>query len=186
MSAMQHRPWIALSVVVALIAAAVAAFAFGAYNFAADAPHSRLVSDFIDFARERSVAMRAEEIHVPELDDAKKISQGARHYTEMCTGCHLAPGAADNEMRRGMYPKPPILVAMKARDPKQQFWIVKHGLKMSGMPAWGITHSDDEIWAIVAFLQKIPQLSPAQYRALTTETHEEDEHEHGGTVEEPH
>jgi mono/diheme cytochrome c family protein len=155
------------AVIVAVIAFPAAFISLGAYNFAADAPHTQLVVDLIDYARDRSVEERARDVTVPSLEDPKMIAAGAGHYAEMCTGCHLAPGMADNEMRPGMYPKPPALATMAAEDPAERFWIIKHGLKMSGMPAWGVTHSDDEIWAIVAFLQKLPSLSPEQYRAMT-------------------
>jgi mono/diheme cytochrome c family protein len=160
------------AVIVAVIAFPAAFISLGAYNFAADVPHTRLVVDLIDYARDRSVEERARDVKVPKLDDPKMIAAGADHYSRMCTGCHLAPGMADNEMRPGMYPKPPILAAFPPDDPAQQFWIVKHGLKMSGMPAWGVTHSDQEIWAIAAFLQKLPSLTPEQYKAMTASSAE--------------
>jgi len=42
--------------------------------------------------------------------------------------------------------------------------IIKRGIKMSGMPAWGPTHSEEELWALVAFLKLLPTMSTAQYR----------------------
>lgn len=153
-----------LLVVVAMAAVVIGS---GAYNFAADAPHTALVAKAIAIARERSVEVRASAINVPALGDPRMIAEGAEHYAAMCTGCHLAPGMHENEMRPGLNPKPPILASMPAEDPGEQFWIVKHGLKMTGMPAWGVTHSDEEIWNIVAFLQTLPGMSPARYRALT-------------------
>jgi len=97
----------------------------------------------------------------------------------MCTGCHLAPGMTENEMRPGMNPKPPQLASIPALAPATQFWIIKHGIKMTGMSAWGVTHPDQEIWNMVAFLQRLPTLSPQQYHALTSASaghHEHDEH----------
>jgi hypothetical protein len=117
---------------------------------------------------------------------------GAEHYAEMCTGCHLAPGMKDTEIRAGLYPRPPNLVEHGAhRKPAEMFWIIKHGLKMTGMPAWGVTHDDQGIWGIVAFLQKLPDLSPQQYEELVTQgraaghTHggEEPGHSHDGASE---
>jgi mono/diheme cytochrome c family protein len=78
----------------------------------------------------------------------------------------------DSEIRPGLYPKPPVLAKRLESDPSRDFWIIKHGIKMSGMPAWGYTHDDDTIWAIVAFLQKLPKLSSAEYQTLTAETNE--------------
>src|ERR1700680_3403692 len=89
------------SVVIAFIAAGFAVIYFGAYNFGADSPHTRLVFDLIEYARDRSVAVRAGGIDVPNLSDPKLIAEGAGHYDKMCTGCHLAPGMPENEMRPG-------------------------------------------------------------------------------------
>jgi mono/diheme cytochrome c family protein len=144
----------------------------GAFDVAADSPDGALTRHLFAFARERSIDVRAEGIEVPKLDKPEMIAEGAEHYSAMCTGCHLAPGLGENEIRPGLNPKPPVLAAFPAEDPAEQFWIVKHGIKMTAMPAWGATHSDAEIWNIVAFLQKLPKLSPAQYRALTAHAHD--------------
>jgi mono/diheme cytochrome c family protein len=157
---------IAISVAI-LIAAAAAMVVSGAYDVAADAPHTAVVARAIAFARERSIEVRVSTIKVPALSDPKMIAEGAEHYAAMCTGCHLAPGMKENEMRPGMNPKPPVLASLGHGDPREQFWIIKHGIKMTGMPAWGVTHSDEEIWNIVTFLQKLPAMSPGRYRALT-------------------
>jgi mono/diheme cytochrome c family protein len=97
----------------------------------------------------------------------------------MCTGCHLAPGLPENEMRPGLNPKPPLLAHGAPGDPAEEFWIVKHGIKMTAMPAWGRTHSDAEMWNIVAFLQLLPKLSPQQYRALVAKAAGHHQHEMG-------
>ena len=140
----------------------------GVFNVAADDPHWGVTSRLIETARDRSIASRTKDIAVPaNLSDEKLVASGAGEYAEMCTGCHLAPGMQDTEMRTGLYPKPPNLAEPGARlAPAQQFWIIKHGLKMTGMPAWGLTHDDEIIWSIVAFLQKLPELSPAKYKEL--------------------
>ena len=96
--------------------------------------------------RERSIAARAAGLTVPNLADPALIAFGAEHYAGMCTGCHLAPGVGDTEMRQGLYPKPPNLSERRDRSPAESFWIIKHGLKMSGMPAWGVSHDDEAIW----------------------------------------
>jgi mono/diheme cytochrome c family protein len=83
----------------------------------------------------------------------------------MCTGCHLAPGMRESELRAGLYPKPPVL-ANEHVDPRHAFWIIKHGIKFTGMPAWGATHDDDTIWSIVAFVHKLPGMTPAQYKDI--------------------
>jgi mono/diheme cytochrome c family protein len=166
----------ALLIAVLLVAAGVAVS--GVYNVAADEPHFGLTRDVIGYVRDRAVAMRSAGIAVPKLSDPGMIADGASDYDEMCTSCHLAPGLAENEMRPGLNPKPPVLASLPPGNAAEQFWIVKHGIKMSGMPTWGVTHSDAEIWNIVAFLQKLPSLSPAQYRAAVASAASHHDHDH--------
>ena len=154
-----------VTVVILIIAAAIYA-ALGFYDIGADAPHLGVTKSIIGFVRDRSVAARVGNINVPSLNEPGRIADGASDYDAMCTSCHLAPGMPENEMRPGLYPKPPKLAAIPAAPPAVQFWIIKHGIKMSGMSAWGKTHSDDEIWNMVAFLQKLPKLTPGQYKML--------------------
>jgi len=140
--------------------------ALGVYDVGADAPHWGVTRAFIGYVIDRSTDAHGDDVVVPSnLSDPKRIADGASDYDAMCTGCHLAPGMAENEMRPGLYPHPPRL-AMFQGEAGEQFWIIKHGIKMSAMPAWGKTHSDEEIWNMVAFLQRLPKLSPAQYQAL--------------------
>ena len=85
----------------------------------------------------------------------------------MCVDCHLAPGMDSSEIRQGLLPKPPKLQEVVDEwKPAELFWIIKNGVKMTGMPAWGPTHSDAKIWAIVAFLEKLPHMTAAQYQEM--------------------
>ncbi len=166
---MNRAATIVVTIVVAAFFAAIAVVAIvvsGAFNVAADAPDSALMHMIVAYTRERAIDVRAEGIAVPPLDKPAMIAEGAAHYDAMCTGCHLAPGLRENAMRPGMNPKPPALATLPPEGAAEQFWIVKHGIKMTAMPAWGLTHSDADIWNIVAFLQKLPGLSLEQYRAL--------------------
>src|SRR5882672_7184081 len=169
-----------LSALVLLLIAGVIAYS-GIYNVAADAPHWTLTSRFIESTRDRSIASQAAGISVPaNIADEKLITIGAGEYAEMCAECHLAPGMEQTELRAGLYPMPPKLSSAGIhRSAAQQFWIIKHGLKMSGMPAWGLTHDDERIWTMVAFLQKLPGLSPAAYQELI-EAGEGGHHHHEG------
>lgn len=156
----------------------------GQYNVAADAPHWAVTTQALATIREHSIAARAADLTVPNLADPALIALGAEHYAGMCTGCHLAPGMGDNEMRQGLYPKPPNLSERRDRSPAESFWIIKHGIKMSGMPAWGVTHDDETIWGMVAFLQQLPTMDPAAYAALAqgdgAADHGHEAHAHGG------
>lgn len=139
----------------------------GAYNIAADAPHTGPVYWLLINVRERSIAVRANGITLPaDLGDQKRIAAGAGLYNEMCTSCHLGPGLERTEISQGLYPRAPELARGVAISPAEEFWVIKHGIKMTAMPAWGPTHNDTLIWDMVAFLQKLPKLTPAQYQVL--------------------
>ena len=74
------------------------------------------------------------------------------------------------DIANGLYPKPADLTnAAQRYTPGELFWILKNGIKMSGMPAW-IDHSDDELWATVAFLEKLPAMGEADYGKLVMES----------------
>jgi mono/diheme cytochrome c family protein len=152
---------------VVLVGVAAVAIYAGLYNIAADIPHTQPVYWLLDTVRERSVATRAQSIAIPNnLDDANRVSRGAGQYAEMCSGCHLAPGMKRTEISRGLYPRAPELRRKTDLTPAEQFWIVKHGVKMTGMPAWGVTHDDELLWDLVAFVRKLPELTPEQYETL--------------------
>lgn len=138
----------------------------GTYDIGQDSPHWGVTRSVIATFRDHSTEHHAQGIQVPNLDDPKMIAAGAQHYAENCAMCHLAPGMPDSEIRHGLYPKPPNLTRF-APDPAEAFWIIKHGIKFTGMPAWGPTHSDAMIWDMVAFLQKQPRMSEAEFRKLT-------------------
>ena len=136
----------------------------GGYNIAADAPHTRPVLWVLQTVRDRSIAARAGDIVVPaDLSSASRIAAGAGLYNEMCSGCHLGPGLEPSEISHGLYPRAPELSQGSPLGPAAKFWVIKHGIKMTGMAAWGKTHSDELIWDMVAFLRKMPTLSAAQY-----------------------
>jgi mono/diheme cytochrome c family protein len=146
-----------------------AAFLFsGVYDIGADVPHTKPVFWLIDHFRNRSVDAHAESVKPPpNLADPRRVTDGARLYAEMCTGCHLAPGLKRTELSRGLYPKPPQLAYGTDLTQAQQFWVIKHGIKLTGMPSWGKSHTDDDIWNLVAFLKKLPDLDPDQFKAIT-------------------
>jgi len=179
----------ALLVAGALVASASAFIYTGIFNVAADAPHYPFTYAIMETVRSRSIATRAKDLQPPALDDATLIATGARHYAAMCSGCHLSPDkTTDSEIRAGLYPKPPDLTKHLHASPAEAFWVIKHGIKMSGMPAWGKTHDDSSIWGLVAFLQKLPELTAAEYQALAKtdgqshHQHTHDQHDHKGAA----
>jgi mono/diheme cytochrome c family protein len=149
----------------------------GVYNVAADDPHWSMTYRILDTARTRSIATRAARIEVPPLDDPELIKSGAGNYAAMCVTCHLAPGASDTELSLGLYPTPPTWSELGQVDPREAFWVIKHGIKMSGMPAWGKSMDDQYLWGMVALLQQFPRMTAADYEALVTAS---PGHSHGG------
>jgi mono/diheme cytochrome c family protein/ketosteroid isomerase-like protein len=123
------------------------------------------VHALLELLREHSIAARASGIEVPLLDEEALIRAGAGNYDAMCSGCHLAPDMAETEVSRGLYPAPPKLALSGIADPAAAFWTIKHGIKASGMPAWGRSMQDTDIWGMVAFLQKLPKMTSQDYRA---------------------
>ncbi len=155
----------------------------GVYNVAADAPHTQPVYKLLDTVRERSVQARASRLSPPaDLASEARIRQGAGNYEAMCVGCHLAPGMDATELSRGLYPAPPNL-SRETVDAAEAFWTIKHGIKASGMPAWGHSMPDEYIWNLAAFVRAMPKLDAAQYRALVDSS---DGHSHGGGETKPH
>jgi cytochrome c553 len=141
--------------------------ASGLYNIAASRDHFALVAWFLEFAMRRSVATHSWPITAPPLHDSDLVRLGAGHFHGGCVPCHGAPGEARNPIVASMLPSPPDLAhAVSIWSDVELFWIVKHGLKYTGMPAWVAQRRDDEVWAVVAFLRELPNLDAAQYRAL--------------------
>jgi len=174
------------TIAIVLLLALAAGFGFvysGVYDVAASQPDSAVTRWLLTTTRNRSIDRQAAGIAVPALTDPKLVQEGFEHYHEMCTGCHLAPGMDSSEMREGLNPEPPVLAKLvPGSNPARLFWVIKNGVKMSGMPAWGASHSDDMIWAMVAFLERLPQMTPAEYQAmekqLPAEASDEDAHGH--------
>ncbi|MBT9567198.1 MAG: cytochrome c [Thiobacillus sp.] len=152
----------------------------GRIDVAADTPHSAATFRLIEIARDKAIDRQARGVSVPaDLADDERIRRGAGNYAAMCVECHLAPGKTSSEIRRGLYPEPPDLSReAEPNEAAKQFWVIKHGIKASGMPAWSKGGIEDAaIWDMVAFLQKMPTLDAAQYTALVAAS---DGHSHGG------
>ncbi len=137
------------------------------YNVAATAPHNPAIRWALHTTMHNSVTARAEDITAPQRFDEDQVRKGLEHFGETCVECHGAPGVKPSEVGRGLRPEPPDLAeAVKEWAPPQLFWIVKNGVKMTGMPAFGPTHTDEDLWAVVAFLGRLPDMSPEDYRAM--------------------
>lgn len=142
----------------------------GVLNLAASTPHPQGWASFLHFAFQRSVAFHSRNLDPPaEIRSAALIEKGATHYDRVCSNCHGAPGMGQNPIALSMRPQPQYLMgsSLKEYTPSELFWIVKHGVKYSAMPAWPAGDRDDEVWAMVAFLGAMKNMNYQQYRDIT-------------------
>ena len=155
------------TLLVAAVLVAVGGLIFmytGFYPIAADRPHFDIVRWALQTGRTRSVQFHSRHITAPVLRDATLIRHGLPLFREHCEPCHGAPGVGPKQMGRGINPTPPpLMTAVLEWTDEQVYWIIVHGLKMSGMPAFGARLSEMDAWAITAFLRRIPWLSPEEY-----------------------
>jgi cytochrome c553 len=141
--------------------------ASGIMSIKASSRHWAMTRWFLDFAKERSVATHSLGIKPPELDLEWRVLKGAGHFEVGCRPCHGGPDIPSPRIPHAMTPIPPPLGADLADwKPAELFYIVKHGIKFTGMPAWPAKDRDDEIWDVVAFLRKLPGLDARSYRRL--------------------
>ena len=157
---------------------------FGVYDVSATHPHWPVSYWLMETVRERSVQARAAGITPPQgMTSEANVNVGTEHFAAHCAVCHGAPGVPRGEIADGLYPRPADLRnSVKRYTPGELFWIVKNGIKMSGMPSWS-DHSDDELWATVAFLEKLPTMNEEDYRRLVMASIRSGGgmHHHGGT-----
>src|SRR6516225_12297188 len=151
----------------------------GLYDIAATTPHWPATAWLLEVARTRSVKAQAVGIVVPPgLTDPAKVIIGVEHYAAHCAVCHGAPGVPKGDIARGLYPSPPDLAkSVLLCSPAKLFGIFEHGIKMTGMPAWS-DHSDEKLWAIVAFLEKLPGMSEPDYAKLVMASIARGGHQH--------
>lgn len=144
----------------------------GSYDVSATNKHWDITTKILEIARDKSVHASSEGIVVPDLDNIGMISNGAKNYDSMCVQCHLAPGSPDTELHQALYPEPPVFHEDgdgHKHSPAETFWVIKNGLKMTGMPAWGGFHTDQQLWEMTAFLQKMPGMTAVRYFELVGE-----------------
>ena len=161
----------ALAALVALvIGAAVVGTAFiasGRYDISANKQHLQPVYQLMQTAMHYSVKHHAGDIETPPLDDDAIQKKGLEVFLANCRQCHGAPGVAPDAFSSSLQPVPgPLVDARQRWLPRELYWITRNGVKMTGMPAWEYRLSDDEIWAVVAFLEQLPTLSVPQFDAL--------------------
>jgi hypothetical protein len=149
------------------VCAAAGVVYLGAYNVAATEQHAAATTWLLETARVRSIQAHAAGITVPAgIDDQAKILTTVGHFSEHCATCHGAPGVDRSGFAGTMYPQPPDLTKVSQRyTPAELFWILKNGIKMTGMPSMA-DDGDDMLWATVGLLEKLPGLTPEAFGNL--------------------
>lgn len=161
-----------LITVAALLGAALAGAAIvvytGVYDVGATSQHLQPVHSLLETTMRNSVRWRARNITTPPLDDAPRLVRGAALFRDHCVQCHGAPGVAQADIGKSMQPVPgPLVDALQRWRPREIYWITRHGIKMSGMPAWQFRLDDEALWDVVAFVNTLPTLSPQAYAQAT-------------------
>lgn len=143
----------------------------GAYNVAATEEHMSITRWAFDTTMHQSVKQRAADVKPVETATSAMLTAGASAYKAMCQQCHAGPGADREGWADGMRPRPPHLVEAATKwETSEIYWIVRHGIKMSGMPAFGSTHDEKTLWSIAAFVKELPAMTPERYASLGKET----------------
>ncbi|MDO9403173.1 MAG: c-type cytochrome [Polaromonas sp.] len=140
----------------------------GVYDISASRQHTQTVYSLLETTMHHSVQRRARQITPPPLDDPQRIARGAALFHDKCVQCHGAPGVSQDDIGKSMQPVPgPLVDALQRWRPREIYWITRHGIKMSGMPAWEFRLEDSQLWDITAFIVHLPTLTPAAYADIT-------------------
>jgi len=108
-----------------------------------------------------SVARRAARVPNPIPIRDEELLNGLRIYRDGCAGCHGDYGRPSDWGTEGFYPRVPQFAVTPPRKPDWQlYWIVKHGVRYSGMGAWERLVPDSTIWRVVTFLSRLDSLPP--------------------------
>lgn len=155
----------------AIIASVIVGFAYsGLFNVSAMVPHTPVANWFLSTTMYESVQRRADQIDVPDLADVRLRVAGVNDYVAMCANCHGAPGQSPEALALGLNPSPPDLAdSARHLSDAEIFWVTKYGIRMTGMPAWGVSHDDDALWPVVAFIRTLPNLDGKSYRDMLTQ-----------------
>lgn len=158
-----------LATVVLVLVGGVAFIYSGIYDVSASTPDNAVVAWVVHATSEASVAARLGQNKVPgDLDKPETILAGGKLFVQNCVVCHGAPGLAATHIALGLNPPPPDLYrANRKPDDQENFQFIHNGVKMTAMPAFGASEGDDHVWQLVAFLKKLPGISPADYARLS-------------------
>jgi hypothetical protein len=171
--------------------------ATGRMDVAATGEHVSLSSRILQGTREAAVQRGARQVddkQLPDLNDPDTLLEAVAGFEDMCAACHTPPGGSPTAVARGLNPQATDLAWAGAnRAPAELFWTTKHGIRMTGMPAWGPTHADEELWPVVALITRFPSFEEEDYgnllqaaREAGVEHHHHNGEDHGGGHDHDH
>jgi mono/diheme cytochrome c family protein len=163
---------IALTIIACIAVLVVGTVGFiysGLYDVSALHPDNAIVAWALHTTSDHSVASRLGGIaEPPDLDNSETIQSGAKFFGNHCVICHGGPGLLPTDVAQGLNPSPPNLFSPKREnDTVEMFYFITNGIKMTGMPAFGKTLSDSQVWTLATFLHKTPGISGKDFAALT-------------------
>jgi mono/diheme cytochrome c family protein len=165
--------------IILLVVIAVVVIQTGVYDVAATIPHHAFTEKVLSTTMDRSVHKHAAGIEVSATYDSPDLDEGFEHYHEMCVTCHGAPGVEKSEVGEGLNPPAPDLSkSVTDLSPQEVFWILKNGIKMTGMPAFGPTHDDEKLWDLTAFVKRLPEMTPERYHEMAEDSVSDEPMEH--------
>lgn len=142
----------------------------GILNVSATEKDPKILTWLLHTTMKKSVERRARNINVPDLMNREMILAGLADYVGMCAQCHGEPGQKPGVLAQGMNPPPPDLDHLaESGTAAEIFWIIRNGIRMTGMPSFGKTHEEKEIWPVVAFLESAGNITEEDYRRMKTE-----------------
>jgi mono/diheme cytochrome c family protein len=143
----------------------------GLVDFSASTPPGRVEERLATFALNRSIERHASKVSNPLARSPAAVAAGLALFRTHCVACHGAPGVDPTEGGASLNPPAPglTLARVQARSDGELRWIVSNGIRMTGMPAFGASRSDEDVWQLVAALRRLPKLSPEERQMLAKE-----------------
>jgi mono/diheme cytochrome c family protein len=123
-------------------------------------------------AVEAAVARRVRSFAVPAAEarranpvtlSAAALAEGLAHYADHCASCHAIDGSGNTELGRGLFPQAPDMRGgdTQAMTDGELFYVIEHGIRFTGMPAWSTGSADGETgsWQLVHVIRHLPRLT---------------------------
>lgn len=137
------------------------------FDTSASTPHSTLFARAMHLTMANSVRRRSAGLETPGAARAASLVRGAQAYQRDCAACHGGPGAARAHWASAMLPTPPFLLDTRTRWTHDQLYkLIRDGVKMSGMPAWGEVEDPQTISDLTLFVERLRDVRPDQFARI--------------------